>query len=171
MKRYFTLTEILVVIGIIGILAAMGVGVFSLVSDRVAYSETETGIKRLEAALQNVKAKFGYLPDYNGPMDTAGDFLGGAKLKRVFIESMGGASNFADMTAEIGSGRYFSDGWGRPYILKSPGNKNRGGFDIASAGGDGEIGGVAVLDAEGNFNGGCDIDQADGLNDDDVTNF
>ena len=172
MKRYyFTLTEILVVIGIIAILAAMGVGVFSLVSDRVAYSETETGIKRLEAALQNVKAKFGYLPDYVGPMRADGDFLGGAKLKTVFVESMGGASNFSGMTVKIGSADYFADGWGRPYILKIPGNKNRNGFDIASAGGDGEIGGVAVLDAGGSFNSGCNINQADGLNDDDVTNF
>lgn len=183
MKRYFTLTEILVVIGIIGILAAMGVGVFSLVSDRVAYSETETGIKRLEAALQNVKAKFGYLPDYSGMMDVDGNFLRSGKLRQVFIESMGGASNFADMTEEVGSGKYFSDGWGRPYILKVPGVKNRGGFDIVSAGGDGKIGGAAILwdgsdsskvvDAAsgGTFNGGCVSATPDTVDDDDVANF
>ena len=172
-KRFYSLTEILVVIGIIGILAAMGVGVFGLVSDRVAYSETETGIKRLEAALQNVKAKFGYLPDHDGPMRADGDFLGGAKLKTVFLESMGGASNFADMTVKIDGVKYFSDGWERPYLLKVPGDKNRNGFDLVSAGIDGEIDGVAVLNADGKYNSACKdkIGSADGVEHDDVTNF
>ena len=173
MKRFYSLTEILVVIGIIGILAAMGVGVFGLVSDRVAYSETETGIKRLEAALQNVKAKFGYLPEYCGIMRADGDFLVNGKLKTVFLESLGGSSNFADMTVEIGGNDYFADGWERPYLLKVPGDKNRNGFDLVSAGGDGQIDGVAVLKDDGTYNSGCSakIGSADGVEKDDVTNF
>ncbi len=69
MKKYcnkFTLVEILAVVALIGILTAIGFGAYTYAMNSAKESSTKALIKRLEAALENHRTKYGYYPASKG---------------------------------------------------------------------------------------------------------
>ena len=62
MKKHFTLTEILVVVFLIGVLTAIGFGMYSYAMNSAKESGTRALLTRLEAALETCNTKFGYIP-------------------------------------------------------------------------------------------------------------
>ncbi len=63
----FTLVELLTVMTIIGILAALVLGTFKFVQEKAARSRAEAEIKAMEAALESYKADNGTYPRGTGP--------------------------------------------------------------------------------------------------------
>lgn len=121
----FTLTELLVVLGIIALLAAL---VAPQVVRYLSKARTDTAtaqIKNLESALELYYLDVGSYP----PADEG--------LNALFV---------APATARAWKGPYLkqrdglADPWGRPYIYQSPGQ--HGDFDISSLGRDGKEGGA-----------------------------
>ena len=70
MKKHFTLTEILVVVFLIGVLTAIGFGMYSYAMNSAKESEAKALLTRLEAALETCNTKLGYIP----PSATSGEF-------------------------------------------------------------------------------------------------
>ena len=174
MKKYFTLTELLVTIAIIAILAGMGIGIFSLVKQQAAYAETETAVAKISAALKTVKEKRG-LPDFSGMLAVSDTgvlpFCGNKKSTGIFLEACGGVQELTKMTVDVNGVEVLCDAWERPLVYFCPGKKNTRGIDLVSAGADGEINGVPVLAGDGSFNAGCLAEIANAIDEDDVVNY
>lgn len=154
MKRKFTLVEILVVIGIIGILTGMALGLTSYVSDKTARTSTQTTIKLLELALENYKNKFGYYPVLDNDGKPAVFVLDEVKFDNPSHAEVNYKNNiwafFNDVTADdsgnakirgirlkaVGARYQVLDGWRQPLIYVYPGVFNTGSYDIVSLGKD-----------------------------------
>jgi general secretion pathway protein G len=124
----FTLIEILVVIVVIAILAGMvAPNVFKHVGEAKSVT-ARSQIEMLGAALD------GYRLD-NGRYPTTGQGL--AALWSAPVQ---------DPRPPSWRGPYLRkdvplDPWGRPYVYRSPGEQNPGGYDLVSLGADGQPGG------------------------------
>ncbi len=157
--RHFTLVEILVVMAILAVLMGLGIGGYSLAMDSAKRAKTETLIKKLETALEAVKAKHGYYFQSSGadPITTNGmpfyhfavpvdpdnpdtnvfpdtDALD-TFVKTIDFESFKNANT---KTVSVGGTDYLVvvDAWENPIYYSCPGSKNTGTFDIVSAGSD-----------------------------------
>jgi general secretion pathway protein G len=119
----FTLVEILVVLVIIGLLAALVGPNIMKSGDKGRIATTKAQIANLEAALDTFRLDIGRYPNSQEGLQAlqerpAGvDRWDGPYLKKAVP----------------------SDGWGHPFVYKSPGDK--GPFDIVSHGADGVAGG------------------------------
>lgn len=146
--RNFTTTELLVVMAIIAVLLGMGIGVYSIASNKMAEVRTRGTLAKLENALEQYKAKFGYYI----PQDAFGYFLldkidnSSGSIYTIkdgfcqFVDYEQMRKNDAEETA-AGSGRYYViDGYGGKILYRSPGYFNRDKFDLVSAGANGYIG-------------------------------
>lgn len=127
-RNGFTLIELIVVIVVLGLLAGLvAPQIFGRVSEAKAVT-ARTQMQLLSAALD------GYRLD-NGSYPTTAQGL------RALMERP-----TADPAPTAWRGPYLrkdipSDPWGRPYIYASPGQRNPNGFDLASLGRDGQVGG------------------------------
>jgi general secretion pathway protein G len=121
----FTLTELLVVLGIVALLAAL---VAPQVVRYLSKARTDTAsaqIKNLESALELYYLDIGGYPPANGGLEAL--FTAPANVqswKGPYLKQRDG----------------LADPWGRPYIYQSPGQ--HGDFDISSLGRDGREGGT-----------------------------
>ncbi len=72
-KRAFTLIELLAVIGIVAILAAITIGGLSFATSKADYSKTQSIIEKFGVALENFKSDYGHYPVQKiaGDLDTS----------------------------------------------------------------------------------------------------
>jgi general secretion pathway protein G len=123
-ENAFTLIELLLVLVILGVLAALVVPRFTNRSQQARETAAKADISSLETALNAFEID-------NGRFPTADE-----NLK---------ALTQAPPTAQSWRGPYLqrevpTDPWGKPYVYKFPGQRNPSGFDLLSLGPDGREG-------------------------------
>jgi general secretion pathway protein G len=127
-RRGLTLIELIVVLIVIGLLAGLvAPQILGRVSDaRVTTAKTQ--IELLGVALENYRLDNGVYPSTSQ----------GLEALRVRPAGLPEARNWR--------GPYLkkavpADPWGRPYVYRSPGDRDRFGFDLSTLGKDGKAGG------------------------------
>lgn len=171
MKKHFTLTEILVVVFLIGVLTAIGFGMYSYAMNSAKESGTRALLTRLEAALETCNTKFGYIPvskesrefneirfkiDSDGmiinmtfakealPDNTPPSTEEQKKFQKEFLRTID-AENLKKNLQKDGSNDYYVlvDGWGNKIYYAYPGKFNKTSYDLYSFGADGRLGSTA----------------------------
>ena len=121
-RRAFTLLEVLMVIVILGILAAIIVPQFGGTHDRARIDLTKTQVQQLGSDLERFKLHCGSYP---------------TELAQLLEKPEG--DEFKDW-----AGPYIKtaakDAWGRPLEYRSPGEYNSNGYDLWSMGHNGQSG-------------------------------
>jgi general secretion pathway protein G len=120
----FTLVEILVVLVILGLLAALVVPNLIGNVGKAQIATTKTQITNLETALDTFRLDVGRYPNSQEGL-------------QALVERPTGADRWDG--PYLKKGVLPKDGWEHPYVYKSPGD--RGPYEIASYGADGVAGG------------------------------
>ena len=129
-RRNFTLIEILAVCGIILLLAGMSLGVTKYVFYKQAESKTIALIKMLDISIKDYNSKNGCWPDQADTTNFYYQITSSTTLQQISYDELKNRG-FLD------SSNYIVDGWKRKMKYVFPGTKNKGGYDIISAGADG----------------------------------
>jgi general secretion pathway protein G len=123
LNRAFTLVEMLLVVTIIGILAALVIPKIAGKSEQARVTAAQTDIKAgIKTALDSFEVDNGFYP----------------KSLQDLIQQPGNAKNWR--------GPYFDppqlpvDPWGNPYVYYYPGKHNPNSYDLLSVGPDGKEG-------------------------------
>lgn len=158
MKKHFTLTEILVVVFLIGVLTAIGFGMYSYAMNSAKESGTRALLTRVEAALETCNTKFGYIPvskesrkfneiqfeidSSTGTIDSL-KFDNGEKVSddylKEFLRTID-AENLKKNLQQSGDHYVLIDGWGNTIYYAYPGKFNKTSYDLYSFGADGRMG-------------------------------
>jgi len=120
----FTLVELLLVLVILGVLAAMVVPKFTNKSEQARLMAARTDISNLEVALDAYEIEVGQFP-------TTEEGL------RSLVEAPPSARNWGGPYIKRGVPM---DPWGRPYAYRCPGQHNPTSYDLYSLGKDGREG-------------------------------
>lgn len=136
--RGFTLIEIMVVVVILGILAAIIVPKLADQPDKARVAKAQQDIRALESALQLYKLDNYYYPSTQQGLEALVSKPSGDPQARNYKQ--GGYIP-----------RLPKDPWGTPYQYLSPGVKG-GDYDVFSYGADGKPGGEGVDADVGNWN-------------------
>jgi general secretion pathway protein G len=132
----FTLMEIMVVVVILGILAAVIVPRLAEQPEKARATKAQADIRQLESALEMYKLDNFYYPSTQQGL-------------RALVEKPSG-----DPPARNWRSGYITrlpnDPWGNPYQYLQPGSK--GDFDVFTMGADGKPGGEGVAADIGNWN-------------------
>ena len=124
-QRAFTLVELLLVLVILGTLAAIVLPKFSGVSQRGRVTAAATQISTFKTALDAFEVDMGYYPKgRNGLMDLIVQPRDGANWHGPYLQS--------DAVPK--------DPWGNDYLYECPGKHNPSYYDVSSAGPDGRFG-------------------------------
>lgn len=128
-RRAFTLLEIIVVIIVLALIAGLvAPQIFGRVGD--ARSTTaRTQIELLSTALDNYRLD-------NGAYPTSEQGLAALREKPTRVPVP------ANWRGPYLRKAVPNDPWGKPYLYKSPGDRNPSGFDLSSLGRDGQPGGT-----------------------------
>ena len=169
MKKYcnkFTLVEILAVVALIGILTAIGFGAYTYAMNSAKESSTKALIKRLEAALENHRTKYGYYPSSGGDYEiirianntSTYTPTGGSSTEIGYVvtfDNSDPAASPGSRAQQLGEemkefrrvleiegvlkyvkNGQLEDAWGNPVFYAYPGAGNASGFDLVTAGAD-----------------------------------
>ena len=152
-RLYYTLLEILIVVSIVAVLAATGLGVTSFVRNKIAETQTETTIKLVEMAFQKFHQQNGTYPVSDESPFLAIDlgscgsvdafqklWIGGFNditLPSNFSTSNKAGLKIRGIRLEYTGGKYYIlDGWNRRIFYLNPGVFNSGSYDLISFGAD-----------------------------------
>lgn len=127
-SRGFTLLEILVVVFILSLLAAIVAPQFIGRTEDAKIAEAKVQIKNFETALKLFKLDNGYYPSTGQGLDSLIEEPSSGRTPANYREG-----------GYLEQKKIPSDPWGTPYIYISPGEE--GDFDIISLGADGREGG------------------------------
>ncbi len=121
-QRGFTLIEMVLVLGIVALL--VGAGIFSLIGvlDTGKESRVKGDVNTLSAALRAYETSNMFLPTTEQGLN-------------ALVEKPG--SRPAPQNWRPFLKKSLLDPWGNPYHYRRPGTKDKGGFDVYSAGPDG----------------------------------
>lgn len=161
----FTLVEVLAVVALVSLLAAIGFGAYSYAMNASRESNTKALLKRIEAGLESCRTKYGYYPVSTSfteisitlkkdtslvsaiqfgtdvmSSDYEKEFLrvvDEESLKKNMIKTLN-ASSGTDTDTE--KSFELEDGWGGKIYYRYPGQINKGGFDLIAPGADGRFG-------------------------------
>ena len=156
----FTLVEVLAVVALVSLLAAIGFGAYSYAMNASRESNTKALLKRIEAGLESCRTKFGYYPASQNfrwiliQLDTSTKLVSGIQFDVSSSETgMSGTSLSDEMRKEflrvieeesLKKGKtgdfVLEDSWGGAIYYRYPGQINRGGFDLIAPGADGRFG-------------------------------
>ena len=120
----FTLVELLLVLVILGILAALVLPKFSGRTEQARITAAQTQISTFKTVLDAFE------------VDTGGYPRGADGLQQLVIAP----SDVQNWRGPYMSGEIPLDPWGHPYVYEYPGKFNPSGYDITSAGPDGQVG-------------------------------
>ena len=124
-REAFTLVELLLVLVILGALAAIVLPKFSGVSERSRETAAETQLSTFKSALDAFEVDMGYYPKgKNGLLDLIQQPRDAKRWHGPYLQS--------DAIPK--------DPWGNDYVYESPGRHNPSFFDLFSAGADGRAG-------------------------------
>ncbi len=129
-SRGFTLVELLLVLVILAVLAAVVVPKFTKRSEQARIAAATTDIANLGVALDSFEVDVGRYPTNDEGL-------------RALMELPGNAKDWKGPYLKRSLG---NDPWGHPYIYKAPGSHNASGYDLYSYGPDGQEGGSDDID-------------------------
>ena len=147
MKRSFTVTELLVAIAIVVILAGILIGGIGYAGRRADEAKTIAAIQTLSAALDAYRAENGYYPpaisnfwEVKFYRDSTGvlylSFVSGTSSKDYkFVDKKQGKP-FLEFNVTGTTKEAFTDAWGNALRYRCPGTHNKGAFDLFSYGSD-----------------------------------
>ena len=162
----FTLVELLAVMAIIAILSGIGFGAYTFANTRAKEAATESLLKQIEAGLESFHTKNGYYPksdsnDFSEITFTVGsdnrvtavDFGDAAtkltysstastrkaRLENEMFEAFTKALDLEVIRKHLNADNKLEDAWGVKIYYRSPGVFKSGGYDLISAGPDGEF--------------------------------
>lgn len=156
----FTLVEVLAVVALVSLLAAIGFGAYSYAMNASRESNTKALLKRIEAGLESCRTKFGYYPASQNfrriliQLDTSTKLVSDIQFDVSSSETgMSGTSLSDEMRKEflrvveeesLKKGKtgdfVLEDSWGGAIYYRYPGQINKGGFDLIAPGADGRFG-------------------------------
>lgn len=122
-RRAFTLVEMLLVLVILATLAAIVIPKMAGRSKQAQVTAAKSQIASIETALDAFEVDNGYYPKTGG-LD-------------ILVSAPGNSPNWKGPYLKKGVP---SDPWGNPYAYDYPGKHNADGYDLMSAGPDGQIG-------------------------------
>jgi general secretion pathway protein G len=123
-QRAFTLIELLLVLVILGILAAIVVPKFSGRTEQARVAATHSQIATFGTALDAFEVDTGHYP----------------KGKSGLLELIQQPRDAQNWKGPYLKGDIPNDPWGHPYIYECPGKHNPSSYDLASIGPDGRAG-------------------------------
>lgn len=153
----FTLVEVLAVVALISLLAAIGFGAYSYAMNASRESNTKALLKRIEAGLESCRTKYGYYPASQSfhmikfkldssnlisdvEFDVASSSSNGTALsdemRKEFLRVVEEESLKKGKTGDF----VLEDSWGGAIYYRYPGQINKGGFDLIAPGADGGFG-------------------------------
>lgn len=156
----FTLVEVLAVVALVSLLAAIGFGAYSYAMNASRESNTKALLKRIEAGLESCRTKYGYYPASQNfqmimiRLDTSTNLVSDVQFDVSSSETgMSGTSLSDEMRKEFlrvieeeslkkgQTGDFvLEDSWGGAIYYRYPGQINKGGFDLIAPGADGRFG-------------------------------
>jgi len=133
-KRPFTLVELLCVIIVIALLAAISIKATQIAYRRADDTKTKTIMEIVRTANEQYKAKYGYYYPNKGTKITEG----GSEFYQMPLdqEFLGEAYETCRALSESA----IVDAWGNPLRYRSPGVYNTGSYDLYSVGRDKGVG-------------------------------
>ncbi len=121
-RRAFSVIELLIVIAILGLLFAIGLGIYSGMKCRSQASSAKTTLRNLVAALSAYKTDFGDYPGAGSSL-TADTTL---FVKRLRLKDRQGDPYYRFTPGDLGPGGEFLSPFGQPYYYSIPGAPNPG---------------------------------------------
>ncbi len=193
MKKRFTLVEVLAVVFLIGLLTAIGFGMYSYAMNSAREKATRSLFARLEAAIESCNTKFGYIPASASGTTSAfsvitvkvdgGDItelgFGGRTFKnsvtndKDFLKEFQRVVDLETLKKSIKSNE-LEDSWGNKIYYCYPGKFNKAGYDLYSLGPDERMGKSNGAFSVSTLNNGDPSDFKDTDNSmlcDDIVNF